>query len=309
MIKCALLGFTGAGKTTTLLSLTETFTSKNEYNIAKVFLPEKRLIALADAADSKKVIPIQIDLIDMPNFNLSDSLFIKNLLEADFIIHIIRAFDNDDPCNNCNMLEEELILKDLDTLQNLKKNLKKSNNFVTDAIEHLSELKLLNTYKNHKELAQYNLITNKPILRLYNVKSDSLHTAKYCDGVVYSASLEQDIFLSSTNDKILLCVEHGIDEPILYSVLYAAYQSTGNIMYFTVGPQEAKAWQIPYDCTARIAARKIHTSLAQKFVAVEVAQWEDFIQFGSWEKCKKIIHKNPEYIIQDGEVCLFRSTK
>lgn len=306
MITCALLGFTGAGKTTTLLSFTETFTSKNEYNLAKIFLPEKRLIALGDAASSKKIIPIQINVLDMPNFNLNDLLFVKNILEADFIIHIIRAFNNNDPHDDCNTLETELILKDLDTLQNLKK----PNDFVAAAIDHLNELKLLNTYKNHRELAQYNLITNKPILRLYNVENDSLHTTEYCDGIVYSANLERDIFLSPTKDKISLCAEHGIDEPILYSVLHAAYQATGNIMYFTVGPQEAKAWQIPYGCTARTAAGKIHTSLAQKFVAVEVVQWEDFIQFGSWEKCKKkIIHKNPEYIIQDGEVCLFRSTR
>jgi len=325
-----------------------------EPNIGLVNVPDERLEKLAQLVKPDRIVPTQIEIVDIAGLVKGASKgeglgnkFLANIREVDAIIHVIRCFEDEnilrdegpiDPISDKEIIETELQLKDLDSverkLSRTEKMLKTGDIKVKQEYEVLARCKAhleqgknvlsLNLTKEEKEaIAESFLLTDKPVLYVANVDEASMHTGnKYSDKLLEAAKAGNAQVIIMTNaieaqiaefenpeDKQMFMEEYKMEEPALDRLIHSAYKLLDLLTYFTAGVQEVRAWTIHKGWKAPQAAGVIHTDFEKGFIKAEVIAYKDFLQYKSEAACRengRLRIEGKEYLVQDGDVMHFR---
>ena len=313
-------------------------------NVGVVDVIDLRLDKLSKLSNSKKKIYANITFVDIAGLVKGASKgeglgnqFLSHIREVDAIIHLVRCFDSEkithvnskvDPLNDLDTIKTEIILSDIDVIQKkLDKNKKKI--LKDDEIEILkNKISLLNqgkeiTIENEKEgrfLSNLGLLTIKPKIIVCNVDEASLSKGNKYTEIVKSnfakekivticADIEDQIMGLDKEERETFMREIGLDRTGLNKLIKEGYDLLNLDTFFTSGPEESRAWTIKKNTLAPKAASVIHTDFEKNFIRAETVSCDDFIKFGSAEKCKengKLRIEGKDYTVKDGDVLYFR---
>lgn len=359
--KCGIVGLPNVGKSTLFNALTQTAAAQAanypfctiEPNVGEVAVPEPRLGKLAAVAGSKEIIPARMNFVDIAGLvegaSKGEGLgnqFLANIRETDAIIYVLRCFEDDDithvsgkvdPIADLAVVETELMLADLESLEKRKTNLvKKANSGDKEAKTQVALLdKALveldagrparRAEIDEDDVKAWNmlqLLTSKPVLYVANVDEDSAdegneYSKRVMDyaadegaqAVVISAQIEAEISQLEDEEQAEFLETLGLEEPGLNRLIHAGYTLLGLQTYFTAGPKESRAWTIREGWTAPQAAGVIHGDFEKGFIRAETIAFEDYVANNGETGAKdagKMRAEGKEYIVQDGDVLLFR---
>ena len=323
---CGIVGLPNVGKSTLFNALTQSAAADAqnypfctiEPNTGRVVVPDATLHKLAEVAKSQKIIPTQLEIVDIAGLVKGASSgeglgnkFLGNILSTDAIIHVVRCFENDDivhvngridPLSDIDTIETELMLADLESLDKQMKNLeKKAHGLDKVAIKLLADAKVIReglaagTPARMQEVdsTPFNLLTAKPVIYVCNVEESAAASGnKYSDMVrekfgntahvlVISSKIEMEISqIVDPAERKMFLEDLGLTESGLDKVIRTGYDTLGLQTYYTIGPKEAHAWTITKGMTAPQAAGKIHTDFEKGFIRAEIISPEDFIALG-----------------------------
>ncbi|MBR1944258.1 MAG: redox-regulated ATPase YchF [Alphaproteobacteria bacterium] len=270
--------------------------------------------------------------------------FLANIRETDAILHVVRCFDNDDivhvsgginPVSDIETIETELLLADLESVEkrlpSMEKKLKsskdKNEQKLFDALSYVynflraGKLAIEANISDKSILNQLQLLTTKPVMFICNVsEKDIISGNKYTSAVkskagnrpvvIISASIENEIAqLENVNEKMEFLNSLGVESTGLDKVVKQGYDLLGLMTYFTVGPNETRAWTITRGMSAPQAAGVIHSDFERGFICAETINWLDYIEHNGELGAKqagKLRLEGKEYIVQDGDVMHFR---
>ncbi len=313
-------------------------------NIGIVDVLDERLDVLSKLSNSKKKIYTNITFVDIAGLVKGASKgeglgnkFLSHIREVDAIIHLVRCFESSkithvnseiNPLNDLETIKTEIILSDIDIVQ---KKLEKSKRKLLSEkeIKILQDrLELLNSGKDElaldeKEnnfLTSLGLLSIKPKIIVCNVDEESLVTgnkfvesvkSKYLSEkiVIICADIEDQIMGLNKDEQEIFMKDIGLNKTGLNKLIKEGYDLLSLDTFFTSGPQESRAWTIKKNTTAPKAASVIHTDFEKNFIRAEAVSCEDFIKYGSSEKCKengKLRIEGKDYIVKDGDVLYFR---
>ena len=352
--KCGIVGLPNVGKSTTFNALTK---SKNaeaanfpfctiEPNVGVVSVPDQRLERISKIAKSEKIISTLITFVDIAGLvegaSKGEGLgnkFLSHIREVDAIVHLLRCFDSDDiqnvnksvdPNRDLEIIETELMLADLDSLEK-RLSKKKKNETENEDLEKLlneafEKLKIgepidyLRKNYDEKIIKMSNLLSLKPKIIVCNTDEASVakgnqYTASVIEKnnneqvVLISAEIEQQINDLDQNEAKEFMNDIGLSETGLDRLIKSSYQSLDLCTYFTAGPQETRAWTVKKNSSAPDAAEVIHTDFKKGFIKAEVISYSDYIEFNGEAGCRdkgKLRIEGKEYEVKDGDVLHFR---
>ena len=359
--KAGIVGLPNVGKSTLFNALTRTAAAQAanypvctiEPNVGDVAMPEPRLDVLAKIASSKEIIPTRMNFVDIAGLVKGASKgeglgnqFLATIREVDAIAYVLRCFEDPDithvanridPLADFEVVETELMLADMESLEKRKQNVeKKAKGGDKESIQTLALIKLaldqLNAGKparraevkpeDQKAWKMLQLLTSKPVFYICNVDEASAGTGnKFSDAVVthakkegsaavvISARIESEIAVLSDEEQKDFLESLGLEEPGLNRVIRAGYDLLGLMTYFTVGPKEARAWTIKKGTTAPQAAGVIHGDFEKGFIKAETIAYEDYVKYNGEQGAKeagKARQEGKDYVVQDGDVMHFR---
>jgi len=366
--RCGIVGLPNVGKSTLFNALTETQAAQAanypfctiEPNVGQVAVPDERLDQLAKIGGSAKIIPTQLGFVDIAGLVKGASKgeglgnqFLGNIREVDAIVHVLRCFEDDDiqhtikdqqgankvdPLSDAEVVETELMLADLDSLEKRvpaaakkatggDKEARIMASVLGQALDLLREGKSarLTEPKDDEEarvFAQAQLLTAKPVLYVCNVAEQDAATgnamseavfakaaAEGAKAVVVSAAIESEIVAMDPAERAEYLSELGLTESGLARVIRAGYQLLGLNTFFTVGPKEARAWTFHKGAKAPQAAGEIHTDFERGFIRAETIAFDDYVTLGGEAGAReagKLRQEGKEYLVQDGDVMLFK---
>ena len=326
-----------------------------EPNIGSTNVPDKRLEVLEGLCNPKRVVPATVEIVDIAGLVKGASKgeglgnqFLANIRETDAILHVLRCFDDPnivhvdgsvDPVRDKEVIDCELQLKDLETVENRISKVQKQATTGGDKkakvlydllLRYKSALeqgKSCRTVKpenaEEEQLAkELYLLTNKPVMYVCNVDEASAKDGnEYVERVreatkeedaeilIISAKIESDITeLESYEERQMFLEEMGLEESGVIRLIQSAYSLLNLRTYFTVGVEECRAWTINVGDKAPRAASVIHTDFERGFIRAEVIKYDDFIQYKSEAACRaagKLGIEGKEYVVQDGDIMHF----
>jgi GTP-binding protein YchF len=361
--RCGIVGLPNVGKSTLFNALTATAAAEAanypfctiEPNVGRVSVPDPRLFEVARIAASKQIIPAQMEFVDIAGLVKGASKgeglgnqFLAHIREVDAIVHVLRCFEETDvthvegsvdPVRDAEIIETELMLADLESLERRVPNLEKrakggdkeakeTLDLVGPVLEALKAGRMARTARptGEAELKLFQglqLLTGKPMLYVCNVaegdaasgnaltkRAGDYAAAQHAGSVVISAAIEAEIaLLESAEDKQDFLSGLGLNEPGLHRLIRAGYQLLNLQTYFTVGPKEARAWTVHIGATAPQAAGVIHTDFQRGFICAETIAYPDYIACAGEAKARetgKLRQEGKGYVVQDGDVLHFR---
>lgn len=353
-VSCGIVGLPNVGKSTLFNVLTNNDILVANYpfatiepNTGIVPVPDSRLEALAELYQSTKLIPATVTFVDIAGLVAGASKgeglgnkFLANIRQCDAIIHIVRAFENDDivhvadrihPANDIETINTELILADIQTIESKLPKLSKevkAKPGLRPAIEYLEYLKgVLNSGRILSSLASINeeftkelhLLTVKPVIYVFNVDEETLtdkvkqttlqNLVNPSRALFVCAKLEDELKGLNQSDAKELLESYGVQETGLRQMIHAAYDILGLQSYLTAGKKEIRAWTIKKGSTAPQAAGVIHSDFERGFIAAQIIDFNDLVEAGSEASAKAIGKMRTEgkgYIMRPNDIVEFR---
>lgn len=360
-LQCGIVGLPNVGKSTLFNCLSNAKAQSANFpfctiepNLGVITVPDPRLNKLAELVQPQNVVPTTVEIVDIAGLVKGASKgeglgnkFLGNIRTTDAILHVLRCFEDDnivhvdgsiDPIRDKEVIDIELQLKDLETVESRMAKVKKAAQtgdkeamkqmgFFSRLVEHLEQGKSARGLEleefEEPLMREMQLLTSKPILYVCNVDEGSVVTgnahvdrvkgvaaAEGAGVLVLGAAIEADIAeLEDPEERALFLTDLGLDEPGVAKLIRAAYRLLDLQTYFTAGEKEVRAWTIRRGYTAPQAAGVIHTDFQKGFIRAEVAKYDDFVGLGSELAVKeagKLSVEGKEYVVQDGDIMHFR---
>ena len=359
--KMGIVGLPNVGKSTLFNALTRTAAAQAanfpfctiEPNVGEVAVPDDRLDVLAKIAKSAQIVPTRVSFVDIAGLVKGASKgeglgnqFLANIRECDAVCYVLRCFEDGniihvantiDPIADAEVVETELMLADLESLEKRRtgvekkakqndKDAKATLDLIDRALALLRDGKsarlVQRTPDEEKPFRELQLLTSKPALYVCNVDEASAATgnamsrqvedyAKQHEAavIVISAEIESQLAQLPDAEQKEYLETLGLSEPGLNRLIREAYQLLGLQTYFTAGPKEARAWTIHRGDRAPQAAGVIHTDFERGFISAETIAYEDYVACGGEQGAKeagKMRLEGRDYVVQDGDVFYFR---
>lgn len=361
-LSIGIVGLPNVGKSTLFNALTSTAAAEAanypfctiEPNTGLVSVPDERITKIAAIAKTNVIIPTQIEFVDIAGLVKGASKgeglgnkFLANIRETDAIAHVLRCFENGDithvegnvdPIRDAEIIETELVLADLESVEKripaLEKKAKGADKEAKETLELLARIKpILDEGKpartveisadERKRFIGLQLLSAKPILYVCNVSEEEAATGndwtakveemakeQGANVVTISVQIEEEVAqLESEEEKLEFLQDLGLEETGLSKLIRAGYNLLGLITYFTAGVQEARAWTVHVGATAPNAAGVIHTDFEKGFIKAETIAYNDYIELGGEAAAKekgKLRLEGKEYLVKDGDIMHFK---
>ena len=358
-IKCGIVGLPNVGKSTLFNALTAAEIPAENYpfctidpNVGVVAVPDPKLEALAAIIKPEKIVPTVVEFVDIAGLVEGASQgqglgnqFLAHIRETHAIAHLVRCFENDDivhvagkvnPLHDIEIIDTELMLADLDTVQKVHQRAEraaKTNDKAAmarrdalkkllDALENGNPVRTVQLGESEADVLQeLHLITAKPVMYVANVAEDSppdnplveavrtLAAGQGAEVVVISAAIEAELARLPEAERAEFLASLGLTEPGLLRVIRSAYKLLGLKTFYTAGPKEVRALTLRRDATAPEAAGAIHTDFERGFIRAEVIGYDQFVARRGEQGAREAGELRLEgktYVVQEGDVIHFR---
>ncbi len=361
-LSCGIIGLPNVVKSTIFNALTSAGAQVGNYPFCTIApqqgivqVPDVRLDKLAALLSPPKIVPSSVEIVDIAGLVKGASQgeglgnqFLGHIREVDAIVHIVRCFESPDvaltgsaanPADDIEIINTELLLADLQTVENKVAKLKRQTKFSDKRLKEqlqfyeqvLNKLSCGNkityqqvTTEESVWLSQLQLLSTKPVIYIANLGEDFKNSENKSADIVHelaraqgafainiSAKLEEELSQLDTKERLEFQAELGLEQSGTDKIIKACYDMLGLITFFTActGGKEIRAWPIVRGTSALLAAGEVHTDMMRGFIRCEVIHYDDFISLGSEHAAKDkglVYIEGKDYLIQDGDILLFR---